>query len=74
MGAPFKPGQLVIHINKTTVGGADVVDTQVMGASEEQFVFARRVNEMATLCCAARSCRDSTAMTAIQTRINAIDD
>lgn len=74
MANGYVAGDRVVHINKTTVDGAEVIDTQVMAAGEQPIVFARRVSEMATLCKAARSCRDGTAMTAIQTRINAIDD
>lgn len=74
MANSFVEGDRVVHINKTTVGGPEATDTQVMAVGELPGAFAARVSEMATLCAAARVCRDSTAMTAIQTRINAIDD
>ena len=74
MANGFVAGDRVVHINKSTVGGPEATDTQVMGATELPGAFAARVTEMATLCAAARVCRDGTAMTAIQTRIAAIDD
>lgn len=74
MANSFQVGDRAVHSNKTTVGGPEVIDTQVFASSETVGAFSARVNEMALLCAAARGCRDSTAMTAIQTRINAIDD
>lgn len=74
MANSFQVGDRVVHKNRTAVGGPLVNDTQVFSSSETVGAFSARVNEMAELCRAARSVRDGTAMTAIQTRINAIDD
>lgn len=74
MANGYVAGDRALHVNKATVGGPDFIDPQVMAAGETSGAFAARVSEMATLCAAARVCRDGTAMTAIQTRIAAIDD
>lgn len=74
MANGYKVGDRAVHINRATVGGPLTTDTQVMASGETSGAFAARVSEMATLCAAARVCRDGTAMTAIQTRIASIDD
>ena len=74
MANSFRVGDRVVHMNRATVGGPLATDTQVFASSETVGAFSARVNEMALMCAAARGCRDSTAMTAIQTRIAAIDD
>lgn len=74
MATSFQVGDRAAHMNRKTVGGALEVDTQLFASSESKAAFAARVSEMAGLCAAARDCRDATAMTAIQTRIDAIDD
>lgn len=74
MASAYRAGDRVVHMVPPSIGAAPVTDTQVMGASETRFGFHGRVTEMATLAAAMRVCRNGTAFTAMQTRVNAIDD
>lgn len=74
MASAYQAGDVVVHMVPPSLGAAPAPDTQVMGASEKRFVFHGRVTEMATLAAAMRRCRNGTAFTAMQTRVNAIDD